>query len=219
MARQKDKGPKPVEIAVAGVLTLLLGLVGGGLFLALQPIKEVREPVSEDEREFGAVYYVRGRSGTQEHQTWQVKKEAVNSAISGEFEVVEQELNLWAANDFRHIEDSGGGFVHIQPSTPSFRIADSELQAALPLEWNIFGLNRKIQSQARGTFERRGGVYTFSPDRVYIGACPVPRVFGLADYFVNKVVAAFEVTPEFRDGWSQIEELSLDGETLRFVIP
>jgi len=219
MAKDKHKGPKPVEIAVGGVLSVLLGIMGGALFLALQAPVEVKELPPENERDLAGVYFIRGKSGAQEHQTWSIKKEAVNSSRSGEFEVVEQELNLWAVNDFRQTGGGGGGMLHIKPNTPNFRIADSRLQVALPLEWNVFGARRKIESQAAGTFRQRNGVFTFVPERVYIGACPVPKIFGLSDYFVNKVVAAFDIAPELSDGWAQIQDVSLDGEKLRIVIP
>lgn len=215
MAKEKNKGPKPVEIAVSGVLSLLVGLVGAAVFLAFQPIKTVQEIPPVDEQGLAQVYSVRGKSGTDAHDTWKVKKEAITQGRAGEFELVEQELNRWASSEFRRMA-RGSGMFHIHPAVPNFRIADDRLHIEVSLEWNVFGGRRKLDSQVSGVFRSRGGVYRFVPDRVHIGSSPLPRSLG--NYFLNKVVAAFDIDAELREGWRQIQLLSIEGNKLRIGI-
>lgn len=221
MARKdKTKGPRPAEIVIAAVLSLLLGVVGAALFLAFQEPEEVTSMPEPEDREFGVVYYVPGERGNQSHGTWTMKKEVLERKRSGTLVLVEEELNQWVAQEFKEpTGEPDGPLLHIRPGTPGFRIEEGVLHAGFPLEWSILGASRKFQSQAIGGFERAGDRYVFDHDRVYVGSMQVPNIFGLSDLLVRRVVNSFEVSDSLREGWANLEDVSLDEETLRLVIP
>jgi hypothetical protein len=220
-ASDKNKGPRPVEIAISAVLSVILGLLGAAVFLALQdPVEQTSVP-SEEEREFGRVYYVPGNPGGQQHATWTVKREVVQRGRSGTVPLVAEELNQWAATEWRERRpgESSGPVLHVRPGIPRFRMEDSVFHVNLPLEWSAFGQSREFKSQAHGGFTRRGGIHVFDHDRVYIGSMPVPNLFGLSNSVVRRVVNSFEVSQELRDGWARLEDVTVEGETLRLTIP
>jgi hypothetical protein len=218
---EKEKGPRPAEIVIAAFLSLLLGAVGSAVFLAFQDPEEVTSLPGAEERGFAVVYHVPGKPGNQTHATWQIKREVVQRQRTGTVPLIEEELNQWAAQEFREgAGDSGDEpILHIRPGTPRFRMADGVLFVAMPMEWRVFGTGRKFLSQAHGSFVPRGGQYVFEHERLYIGSLPVPKVFGLSDLLVRRVVNSFDVPNELREGWANLESVSVEDETLRLVIP
>ena len=217
----KEKGPRPVEIAIAAVLSLILGVLGAAVFLAFQEPEEVTELPPEEEREFGVVYQLPASMGNQSHATWQVKQAAVQNGRSGTVPLVAEELNQWAARTFPEKDEEEGEkpAIHVNPGTPTFRIEEGVFHIAMPLEWSAFGASREFAGQAFGGFVRENGVHVFDYERVYIGSMPVPGIFGLSDMVVNRVASAFEVSDELREGWAGLESVSVEEETLQLVIP
>jgi|GEM_PF-4437755 len=216
----KTKGPRPVEIVIAGILSFVLGVVGAALFLAFQEPEEVTTLPDPEDREFAVVYYKPGSRGDQSHGTWAVKKQVVERQRSGTVVLIEEELNQWVATEYQDPgEGEEGPVLHISPGTPRFRIDEGVFHVGMPLDWSIFGMSREFKSQAFGSFERRGGQYVFAPERVYVGSMPVPNVFGLSNMLVRRVVNAFDVPGPLREGWANLESVTVDGESLRLVIP
>lgn len=220
--RDKNKGPRPAEIVIAAVLSLLLGVVGAVAFLALQDPEEVREAPDDEDRVLGKVYYQPGNPGSAIHGTWQAKKQALQRGRSGNLKLVEEELNQWAGQEYESPaegNDEDAPVLHVRPGTPRFRIEEGQFHIGIPLEWSVFGASREFPSQTWGTFTEQDGIHIYEQERVYIGSCPVPNAFGLADYVVSKVVASFDVPDELREGWAALEEVSVDDDALRLVIP
>jgi hypothetical protein len=219
-ASDKNKGPRPVEIGIAAVLSLILGVVGGALFLAFQAPVEANTPPNEEERRFGAVYYIPGKPGGQQHATWQPKREALLRGRSGTMPIIEEELNQWAAAEWRQPQAGDDGPVlNVRPGTPRFRISEGVFHVNMPLEWSVFGQSKEFKSQAHGGFARRGGIYVFDHERVYIGSMPVPKIFGLSNNVVRRVVNSFDVPEELREGWAGLENVAIEAETLQLTIP
>ncbi len=219
MARKKDRAPKPYEIAIGAILSLILGVAGAVVFLVLQPPEEVKEMPSPEERVFGRVYVVPGKLGTDEHNTWQAKEEAIKAKRSGTITVVEQELNRWAAARFGEEAErtAAVGPVQIEPGTPDFRIEGENLVVGLPTEWTVFGQSRELQAQATGVIEKDGGIFRFAHDRVYVGSCRVPGI--LANRLIRQLVSAFEVSEELREGWASVESAAIEEGKLTVVMP
>ncbi len=217
----KDKGPRPVEIAIAAVLSLILGVVGAAVFLAFQEPEEVVGTPPEEDRVFGVVYYVPPSMGNQAHATWQVKQTAVQQGRSGTIPLVAEELNQWAARTFPESDEEGGDkpAIHVSPGTPGFRMEEGVFHVSMPLEWSAFGASREFLGQAHGGFAEENGVHVFDYERVYIGSMPVPGILGLSDMVVNRVASAFEVSDELREGWAGLESVTVEEETLQLTIP
>lgn len=223
MARRsdKEKGPRPAEIAVAAVLSAILGLVGAAAFLAFQEPEQVSSMPEEEDRQLGVVYYLPGKPGGNAHATWQAKRDAVQAGRSGTISLVEEELNQWAGQEFGKGpgETEEAPSLHIRPGRPRFRIDEGTFHVGIPLDWNVFGMSREFDSQAQGSFARRDGVHVFAQERVYVGSMPVPNLFGLADGLVQRVVDSFEVSEELREGWANLESVAVEEESLQLVIP
>ncbi|MEX2382199.1 MAG: hypothetical protein WD490_07440 [Opitutales bacterium] len=217
MAKKKDKGPRPVEIVVAAVLSGILGVVGAVAFLVLQPPEEVTEMPAEEDREFGLVYYVTGKGGNASHGTWLAKKEAVKTKRSGNLALVEEELNQWAAQKLKETAEIEKPLLHIEAGMPNFRIAEDSLFVGVPLTWSMFGFGRTFDSHTSGRFKNSGAGYGFEHDRVYVGSCPVPGL--LANRLVNDVVASYAVPEELNEGWNALESVALEESSLKLVIP
>lgn len=216
----KKKGPKPVEIVIAAVLSLVVGVVGAAAFLAFQEPEKVDEMPTEEDRQFGIVYYVPGSTGNQNHATWAAKREAIIKGRSGTLPLVAEELNQWVAREYPEKESEGDKPVlHVSPGTPNFRIEEGVFHIMMPLEWSVFGFAHEFRSQASGDFGPKNSVYAFEQDRVYVGSMPVPNVLGMSDSVVKKVLGGFEISEDLYAGWKTLEDVSLDAETLQLVLP
>lgn len=217
MAQKKEKGPRPVEIVIAAVLSLILGVLGAVVYLAFQPLEKVTEMPDEEEREFGRVYYVEGSEGDSSDDTWEPKAEAVSTGRSGSLSFVEEELNQWAAQNL-DVERKAGN-LNIEPGVPNFRIADGRFYAAVPLTWNLFGTSRTLDSYVSGKFSSQNGSHSLDYERLYVGGCPIPNVFGLANRLFRDVVESYEVSDELQEGWAALETVSIEDDALTLVIP
>jgi hypothetical protein len=214
---EENKGPRPVEIVIAGILSGIVGVLGAAVFLAFQPAEKVTEIPEAEDRSLGTLYYVEGKGGSSEDDTWKAKKSGLEAARSARMTLTEEELNQWAAQDLKMGAAPDQGFLVIEPGTPRFRIADDILMVRVPLTLRLFGNGRTFDSQASGSFVRRGADYGFEYDRFYIGSCPVPGF--VSSRLVKSVVATYDVSDELRSGWSALGTVELDGGSLRLMIP
>lgn len=235
MGKKKNKEPRLYEIVIAAVLSGILGVVGAVAYLALQAPEEVDELPAAEDRELGRLYYVVGAKGDESHATWEAKVEALKSGRSGTFSVVEQELNQWAAARLGSkagekgadgaegeegeapADDGEKPFLHVEPGTPNFHIAENRLFIGAPLEWNFFGMTRSFDALTSGQFEERDGVFAYKHDRVYVGSCPLPGF--VADRLVRDVVASYNVPETLTESWAALEGVSLEEDGLKLVIP
>jgi len=214
---EENKGPRPVEIVIAGVLSGMVGVVGAAVFLAFQPAERVTEMPEPEDRSLGRLYYVAGKGGSSEHDTWQAKKVGLEAARSARMTLTEEELNRWAAQGLEVVGASDQGFLEIGAGAPTFRIADGLMTVRVPLTLNLFGNGRTFDSQASGQFVRRGAQYVFDYDRLYVGSCPVPGF--LSSRLVKGVIASYGVSDELRAGWAALETAELNNASLRLMIP
>jgi len=219
MAKSKNKEPRLWEIVVAAILSLIVGLLGAVAFLVTLAPEEVSELPEPGERELGRVYLIKGEEGDSSHATWEAKEEAVKAQRSGEISVVEEELNQWAEARLGGDGEGSGeaSFLHVESGVPNFRLEEGELFVSIPLTWNLFGFAETFESQTSGTFRQRGGSFEFDHDRVYVGSCPLPDFF--AKRLVRDVIDSFQPLDELREGWANLENVSLEEEELALVIP
>lgn len=218
-ASEKNKGPRPVEIAIAAVLSCLLGVVGAIVLLAFQAPEEVTELPPEEDREFGRVYHVQGKKGNASHGTWEAKTEAIKAKKSGKISLVEEELNQWASRQLKETDAVEKPALHIEPGTPNFKIGDDELFVGAPLTWNIFGSSRTFESHTRGHFAAEGDSFVFEHGRIYVGSCPLPDLGGLATRLFRDVADSYNVSESLREGWANLESVSIEEGSLKLVIP
>jgi hypothetical protein len=217
MPKEKPKGPRPVEIAIAAVLSAIVGVIGAVAYLALQPLEKVTNLPAEEDRALGRIYYVEGKSGNASHGTWEAKEGAISAGRSGRLQLVEEELNRWAAQRLKGTSAVEMPAVHIEPGVPNFRVADDRLFVTAPLKWSVFGASRTLDGYVSGHFADRGDAPTFERDRVYVGSCPLPEVF--ARRLFSQVVHSYDLPDAVREGWTNLQTVSIQGNTLDLVIP
>ncbi len=221
---EKDKGPKLYEIVIGAILSVVLGALLAVVFLAFQPVREVDRMPSEEAREKGKVYYVAGAVGTAGQYNWRPKQAAVETGRSGTLELVEQELNQWAATTFSDLEDEAyddAGMFFVAPRSLNFRIGEEDLQIASDLDWTVFGVTQTLKAQAIGRFVDSGSGYAFEPETVYVGGLKLPEVGDLGKALYEKVFEALEpqISSDLRDGWAALASVSIDENRLILEIP
>lgn len=217
---EKDKEPSPVEIAIAAVLSVIVGAVGAAVFLVLQPVEKVSELPEPEDRALARLYSVEGKAGGASHDTWEGKKANLEAGRNGELTLVEEELNRWAAKELKAAEAEDGeeaGFLAVEPGAPGFRIADDLLTVKVPLTWTAFGASRTFDAQTSGRFVQQGGGPAFDFDRFYLGSCPIPGF--LANRLMADVIASYGVSDGLRNGWASLQSVEVDGDSLKLLIP
>lgn len=220
---RKPAGPGPVEISVAAVLSLLLGVLVGVASLALQPVEVVKELPPKSDRPRGVVYHVEGR------RDFSAQAEAVRKRqlfMGGQsVSLTEQELNLLfspakpgaAGKQAARQEVVIGGAFAV--GEPNVRLADGLIQLAAPVRLAVPDLGLRLLVQIRGRMARRPEGFVFDPSEIYLGSCPLgalPFITGL----VRSRLGTLDVIPEdLRANWLRLADANVDGGLLRLRLP
>ena len=216
-------GPGWGEVILGAVLSLILGVVVGAVLLVLKPVIAVKEMPKEPVA--GAVYYVQGLPGgpTQARDAMAKRKAVVDGQS---VKVTEDEINALAAAAAAPTPAAKPGEKAppspekqtIETGVPNVRIHDGALQVAVPVTLSVFGFEEKITAQARGGFEKDGGVFTYDPTEIYLGSCPVQRLPFVASYIREKVTHAQKVPDDIAAAWSKLANVTIEGNALNLAM-
>ncbi len=220
-ARKKEepKGPKPYEVIIGAFLSVILGLLLAAVYLIAQPVEEVDELPPEAQQDRRTVYFVEGRTGSALDFDWRPKVTAFETGVSGSIELVEEELNQWAAIAFPDLEDMDSeGMVAIIPRSINFRVEDDRLHIASSLEVSIFGFGGEYLAQTRGNLVQRDGRHVFAPESLALGGFRVPHD-GLIKLLVERVFSAIETPEELSESWSRMTRAEVQGDRLIVELP
>jgi hypothetical protein len=220
-ARKKEepKGPKPYEVIIGAFLSIILGVLLAAVYLVSQPVEEVDELPPETQRDRRTVYFVEGRTGSALDFNWRPKATAFEEGVSGSIELVEEELNQWAAVTFPDLEDmESEGMLSIMPRSVNFRVDDDRLHIASNLEISVFGFGGEYLAQSRGNLVQRDGRYVFAPESLALGGFRVPHG-GLIDLLVGRVLSAFDPPEELSEAWSRMSRAEVQGDRLIVELP
>ncbi len=102
---------------------------------------------------------------------------------------------------------------------PNFRIKDGVLQVGVPLTVNALGLGQKVIVQARGGFVKKGDLFVYDPDVLYLGSCPVQRLPFLSGYVRDKFLAAQPIPDDIKAAWPKLANVAIEGNTLKLTMP
>ncbi|HVU33605.1 MAG TPA: hypothetical protein VHE61_09240 [Opitutaceae bacterium] len=207
-------GPSWTEVILGAVLSLILGVVLGAVLLILKPVDKVNEPPKEPAT--GVVYYIQGSQAGSRDRALAKQKAFVDGQS---VQVTEDDLNslmlsLAAGTAPGGKKPAPAGTEMLSPGTPNFRIQHGVLQVGLPMVLNVAGLTEPIIVQARGGFEKKGGVFVYEPSELYLGSCPVQRLPFVGSYLRSKALETHPVPADVAAAWKKLSSVSIDGNTL-----
>lgn len=214
-------GPSWTEVILGALLSIILGVVLGALYLVLKPVAKVKELPKETAS--GVVYYLEGSRDSTKARGVGDKQKAFLAGRPVAF--TEDELNAMfassapAAKPGEKAEPASefkgsGAFV---PGAPDFRIRAGQFQLAVPLRVSVFGFTDIVPLQARGSFAKQGDRFAFVPTEIYAGSCPVQNVPGLRGYVMKKLTFVDALPEDQRTAWGKLADVSVDGATLKLT--
>ena len=216
-------GPSWLEVTLGALFSVILGAVLAAAWLVVKPVETVRELPKEPVK--GTVYYIEGSTNKTQGRLGPRKQQ---SFIAGETVTVnEQELNTvvktLAAETAKAAKDNKAEAASpgmITPGALNFRIDESELQMAAPVDLNVYGLiQAKVQVVAQGTFERSGDKFAFTPSKFYVGSCRVDKLPIIGGLILSKLLAAAALPEEFTTAWGKLSDVTIEGSQLQLVMP
>jgi len=227
-------GPGWGEVILGAALSLALGVVLGAVLLVLKPIKQVKELPKELER--NTVYYIEGshdsskakqalpkRKAFAEGQSVTVTEDEINSLIGGPATPPAATPPAKAGDkkapekkDDKAAAAASGEML--ATGSPNVRLHDGKMQVCVPVSVNVLGVGQTVTFQARGDFEKRGDVFVFTPDQLYLGSCPVQRLPFLQGFVVKKFLESQPIPEDIATSWRKLASVSVEGSTLKLAM-
>ena len=229
-------GPSVTEVALGAVLGLLVGVLVAGVYLVFKPVVQVKVLPKEPLR--SVVYYIPGDESNAKSKGWQAKQKQflAGNTIS----VVEEELNAWSASagtaapaakpvakapapekpkpaaKADEAKPAPEGFVI--PYAPNFKVVGDKLQVGLKCTLNWYGLTFDTTVVATGGFSKSGDLVVFTPQKVYLGSCPLHLLPALSGVFVSHIISKEKVSDEIRTAWTKLTAITIEGGALKITV-
>lgn len=206
-------GPGAFEVCFVAWLGLFLGIAGAFLHLVFRPVAVVRGDTPDPSQE--AVCFVEGAKDAELGKAWLQKLQAFREARS--IRLSEEELNTAVSHPTQRpkaSEETAAAETDIEliPGTVNFRIAEGELQIAMP-----FSLSKKgpvVIVQARGSFVQKAGGFLFEPRILYIGSCPVHRLPFFASVLLKRMEHSQFVPADLKLTWTKLSDVTISENQL-----
>lgn len=206
-------GPGWIEVTFGALLSLSIGVILAGAWLMLKPVEKVqslpKNPVA------GTVYFIPGARDSFGGSSWKQKSQLFVGG--GSVALSERELNAaaeqMATPATKKNKDAKDALL--TPGSLNFRIANGELQVALPLALNIYGMRSEVLMVARGDFVKRGEHFVYQPNSVTLGSCSVGRLPKVGSVILNKIWEAMAQQDAVRNAWDGLANVTVEESTLR----
>lgn len=236
-------GPSWLEVALGAVLGLLVGVATACLYLTFKPVKTVKEPVKDDDRVAGMVYYQPGRTDGPS-QAWQTKQKRF--LAGGSIDLNEAELNAWAAVELKGTapKKAPAGAPAQPPAAPAkapadaakaaepapgsqflsggqvnFRLVGDRLQFGYTCHLDYFGLGTDVLVHAVGRLKSTSDGVEFDADEFYIGSCPLTKLAGAGLPIMGRLLSLHPVSAEMKEAWRRVTEARIEGGVLKLSVP
>jgi len=230
-SKNRNKAPSRFEVALAAVLSVLLGVLAAIVLLSLKPVTKVTA-IPKD-APANAIFYI---EGTREFSRTGEVEDKRKRFIAGESVAVQEgEMNVFlganapAAAPTPPAPKPGAKPDDKAPPAPpakavdigqlNCRIALGEIQFGAPVTFSFFGISELIIVQTSGTFEKRGNTFVYVPDTLYFGGCPLARVPVLRELVMNKLLFYQPVPSDLYNAWLKLAGVTIDGNTLHLRMP
>jgi hypothetical protein len=222
---KRHRSPTWFEVLLGAALSVALGIVLGGIYLATRPVKVVGD-IPKDAAPT-AVYYIQGVKGYYATSPVEAKKKAFLEGESVTFD--ESELNVLAGGPAKPPPPPTPKNTLVQPPPPppikeydiaplNVRIHDGKIQFAEVYTLNEYGFSGSIVVQARGGITKNGDTFEFEPDVFYVGCCPLQRIPVVRSLLLNKLLFVNPFPPDLVEAWSKVADVTLEGSKLRLKI-
>jgi hypothetical protein len=101
---------------------------------------------------------------------------------------------------------------------PNFHLHEGKVQIAVPVTISVLGMEQAVTVVADGSFVKKGSVFAFEADTLYLGSCPVQRVPMAAGYVAQKFIAALPVPDDVAAAWPKVTDVAVDGNVLKLTM-
>jgi hypothetical protein len=225
-AKFNRKGPGWFEVSLGALLSVALGVVLGGAYLATRPVKKIGD-VPKDAPP-NAVYYIEGARGYSATSPVEAKKKAF---LAGESVTVDEaELNALFSGPAKPPPAPLPKNTLVQPPPPpvpkeydksplNVRIHDGKIQFGDVYTVNESSISATLIVQARGEFTKNGDTFEFVPDVFYVGCCPLQRIPYVRGWLLKKLLFTEPVPEDFAAAWAKLSDVSIEGSKLRLKMP
>jgi hypothetical protein len=220
-------GPSMTEVALGAVLGLIAGVLVACVYLVFKPIELVKELPPADKISKSAVYYIQGNESGAKSRGWQAKQKQILTGSTFSLELVEDELNAWAATLAAPAPAAKPGAPAdaakpavdgiFNPGRPNFRVVDGKLQIGAKCVLNWYGVTHEVTIKTTGTFTKSGDSVVYVPETVYLGSCPVHLLPALAGPLAGHLISRVKVPDDVRAGWAKLDSVTIDGTKLMLV--
>ncbi|MSU50265.1 MAG: hypothetical protein EXS37_14460 [Opitutus sp.] len=238
------KSPSWAEVTLGAALSVGLGVVLGVVLLVFRPIIVAKETPKEKDLDRKAVYYIEGTRDVAKAKQALAKRKTFVEGKS--IAVTEDEINSLfgpapgapgapkAGEKAKTPDKKSDGKEKVAEKaappaagtddlfavgTPNFRIRESRLQLGVPVTINALGLGQKVIVQARGGFAKNGDAFTFEPESLYVGSCPVQRLPFVAGFVRGKFLAASAIPEDIKASWPKLTNVAIEGDVLKLTMP
>jgi hypothetical protein len=227
-------GPSMFEVTLGAVLSILLGLALGTIFLVLKPVVVAAEMPKEEERIQGAVYYLEGKADASRGKQWHRKRQLLMEGTPGEIAFSEEELNAWFSSGAPKKpakkpaappkpgappapeEEIPSELLTLE--TPNVRIRDGVFQVGVPGQLNLITFSLPVVVQTRGKFAKTGDMWSYQPDEVFVGSMPLHRIPGVTKALSDRLMRTSLIPEDGLAAWKKVANVTLDGKQLKLVI-
>jgi len=226
--KNKQKGPSWFEVGLGAVLSILLGAVLGAALLVFKPVQAVKEVPKDPPA--GAVYYIEGNRDF--NKTVEANSKRTAFAAGQSAAVDEGELNVLLGTYVKASTAPAAatpvkaGDKPPAPEAKSFdpgplnaRIRAGKIQFANTVSFNVLGYGGSVIVQTSGDFKRRGSVFEYDPDVIYVGGCPVQRFIFVRDWILKKLLFTQPMPGDIAASWPKLADITIDETTLRLRMP
>jgi hypothetical protein len=228
-AKKKDKVPSWIEVGLGALLSVVLGVALGAVYLVFKPVLKVKE-IPKDPPS-GAVYYIEGsRNSSRASDAEALRKSfAAGESVS----IDEGELNMLLSAFGK--PDAAPAAPGAKPGdkdkapppeakaldvgTLNARIHGGKIQLADTASFNVFTVTGSVIVQASGTFEKNGSTYEFEPESFYVGGCPLQRFPVVRTWIMKKLLFPNPPPADIAAAWPKLAGVSIDGSTLKLRMP
>jgi hypothetical protein len=232
--------PSWTEVILGAALSVVLGAVLGIVLLAIKPLAAVKEMPKEPVA--GTIYYIQGSHDSSKARMAAAKRKQFVQGAS--VVVTEDEVNSFlppppplATVKPKTAPKPGGGEKPKTPAKaakagdkagaaapaselvtlggPNFHFYDGKVQIAVPVTFNLLGVEQAVTVVANGSFVKKGGGFAFEPDTLLLGSCPLERVPFVSGLVAQKCLAALPVPEDIAAAWPKVTDVAVEGVTLK----
>lgn len=221
MSKKVDRaahGPSWTEVILGAALSAALGVALGAAVLVAKPMTRVKAEPAPEEREKHTLYFIEGARGDA-NSVKQALAKRKSIGPGQTISITEQELNAIVAPVAPPAPKAGEkGAPAVVVTAPNFRIHESRLQVAMPVNVDLAGMAVGSLVVARGVIVKAGEQYTFQPDEIYLGSLPLQKFPFALDYVQEKYIRSQPLPEDIATALGNAKDLTIDGNQIKLTL-